>query len=243
MSPGTRATPTAPGGCAPRARRRACGAAHSKIAWCCRPRLPGPIQSLWTSACVSWWPCNGSRRRSGGPSRPSAPVTRCAAHGFPRGVAARGGRRGFSQGLRDRPRGGGHPRCTTASPWPPTCGAPREASPAPASRRPGARALQQGRGTEVLPPLRQLPGAARLRRGPGGHGLWLPIVPEEANLRPRFLPLETDDQELPGYARVEDGTTSGYVEIKSIDRNPQRCSTRVSGVICFGRVGVRAAGI
>jgi hypothetical protein len=45
--------------------------------------------------------------------------------------------------------------------------------------------------------------------------------------KPRFVPIEADEAEPPGYETVQPGTTSGYVEIESIDRNPQRHSTRV----------------
>jgi uncharacterized protein len=57
--------------------------------------------------------------------------------------------------------------------------------------------------------------------------LLLPVVPEEVRPKPRFVPIEADEPQLPGYETVEAGTTSGYVEIESIDRNPQRHSTRV----------------
>jgi len=46
--------------------------------------------------------------------------------------------------------------------------------------------------------------------------------------RPHFLPPVTDEERLPGYERLDVGTTSGYGEISSIDRNPQTHSTRVT---------------
>jgi len=42
------------------------------------------------------------------------------------------------------------------------------------------------------------------------------------------LPPVTDEERLPGYERLDVGTTSGYGEISSIDRNPQTHSTRVT---------------
>jgi hypothetical protein len=63
--------------------------------------------------------------------------------------------------------------------------------------------------------------------GADGSRLLLPVVPSEPRPKPRFREIETDDPVIPGYEAVEDGTTSGYVEIVSVDRNPQRHSTRV----------------
>jgi predicted acyl esterase len=64
--------------------------------------------------------------------------------------------------------------------------------------------------------------------GAEGTRLLLPVVPEGPRPKPNFLPIQEDPDEFPGYETLEDGTTSGYVEIESIDRNPQRHSTRVT---------------
>jgi hypothetical protein len=58
--------------------------------------------------------------------------------------------------------------------------------------------------------------------------LLLPVVPPAACPRPSFLPPATDDPSLPGYEILDTGTTSGYGEISSIERKPQRHSTRVT---------------
>ncbi len=54
----------------------------------------------------------------------------------------------------------------------------------------------------------------------GASRLSLPVVPDEQRPVPDFLPPATDPQ-YPGYETVESGTTSGYGEISSVDRNPQ----------------------
>jgi hypothetical protein len=46
--------------------------------------------------------------------------------------------------------------------------------------------------------------------------------------RPSFLPLGATRETLPGFADLDLGTSSGYGEISSIDRNPQGHSTRVT---------------
>ncbi len=58
--------------------------------------------------------------------------------------------------------------------------------------------------------------------------LLLPVVLQADRPRPSFLPPATDDLSLPGYETLDTGTSSGYGEISSIDRNPQRHSTRVT---------------
>ena len=58
--------------------------------------------------------------------------------------------------------------------------------------------------------------------------LLLPVVTPEDRPQPSFLPPATDDPSLPGYEALDTGTTSGFGEISSIDRNPQRHSTRVT---------------
>ncbi len=64
--------------------------------------------------------------------------------------------------------------------------------------------------------------------GAEGTRLLLPVVPYEARPRPDFLPPATQAERLPGFEPLDLGTASGYGEISSIDRNPQRHSTRVS---------------
>ncbi len=63
------------------------------------------------------------------------------------------------------------------------------------------------------------PMTTALRLG-GKSRLILPVVPFEKRPRPAFLPPASDPQ-YPGYEMLEAGTTSGYGEISSVDRNPQ----------------------
>jgi len=67
-------------------------------------------------------------------------------------------------------------------------------------------------------------------RGPGRNRR----PPPADRPRPSFLPPATDDPSLPGYEVLETGTASGYGEISSIDRNPQRHSTRVTATNAGG---------
>ncbi len=53
-----------------------------------------------------------------------------------------------------------------------------------------------------------------------GSQLALPVVPFEQRPVPAFLP-PASDPKYPGYESLEGGTTSGYGEISSVDRNPQ----------------------
>jgi len=62
------------------------------------------------------------------------------------------------------------------------------------------------------------PMTTELRLGPSR--LVLPVVPFEKRLVPDFLPPAKDPQ-FAGYESLEGGTTSGYGEISSVDRNPQ----------------------
>jgi hypothetical protein len=62
--------------------------------------------------------------------------------------------------------------------------------------------------------------------GADASRLLLPVVPYEARPRPRFL-RPAQDPELPGYATLEEQTTSGYGEIARIERDVARRSTRV----------------
>ena len=54
----------------------------------------------------------------------------------------------------------------------------------------------------------------------GTSRLSLPVVPFEQRPVPDFLP-PAKDPEYPGYETLASGTTSGYGEISSVDRNPQ----------------------
>jgi putative CocE/NonD family hydrolase len=58
--------------------------------------------------------------------------------------------------------------------------------------------------------------------------LLLPVVSRAERPRPSFLPPVTEEPALPGYRTLDTGTSSGYGEISSIERNPQRRSTRVT---------------
>jgi putative CocE/NonD family hydrolase len=58
--------------------------------------------------------------------------------------------------------------------------------------------------------------------------LMLPVVSPAVRPRPSFLPPMPDEPSLPGYETLDTGTSSGYGEISSVDRNPQRHSTRVT---------------
>jgi putative CocE/NonD family hydrolase len=55
----------------------------------------------------------------------------------------------------------------------------------------------------------------------GASRLSLPVVPFEPRPAPDFLPASKDDPEFAGVETLEEGTTSGYGEISSVDRNPQ----------------------
>ncbi|MEX1993894.1 MAG: CocE/NonD family hydrolase [Steroidobacteraceae bacterium] len=52
-----------------------------------------------------------------------------------------------------------------------------------------------------------------------GSRLGLPVVPYEKRPVPAFLP-PAEDPEFPGVESLDSGTTSGYGEISSVDRNP-----------------------
>ncbi len=62
--------------------------------------------------------------------------------------------------------------------------------------------------------------------GAGDTRLVLPVVPRGRRPAPSFL-LPGKDSELEGYRAIEGGTSSGYSEISSVERNPQRGSTTV----------------
>ena len=57
--------------------------------------------------------------------------------------------------------------------------------------------------------------------------LLLPVVPQGVRPAPKFLPPEEDGPPLPGFGTLDAGTTSGYGEISSIERSPQRRATKV----------------
>jgi putative CocE/NonD family hydrolase len=54
----------------------------------------------------------------------------------------------------------------------------------------------------------------------GGSRIMLPIVRHADRPRPAFLP-PAESPELPGFETLDAGTSSGYGEISSVDRNPQ----------------------
>jgi predicted acyl esterase len=60
----------------------------------------------------------------------------------------------------------------------------------------------------------------RLELGPDATRLTLPVVPHANRPVPAFLPPEISPT-LPGFETLDAGTSSGYGEISSVDRNPQ----------------------
>jgi len=69
--------------------------------------------------------------------------------------------------------------------------------------------------------------------GSDGSRVLLPVVPYEERPIPSFLPPE-EDPELTGYESLDEGTTSGYGEISSVDRNPQTGEVRVTATNAGG---------
>lgn len=63
--------------------------------------------------------------------------------------------------------------------------------------------------------------------GKDGARFILPVVPETPDRAPAFLAVQKSE-ELAGYGWGESGTTSGYGEISSIERNPQTGDARVT---------------
>ncbi len=63
--------------------------------------------------------------------------------------------------------------------------------------------------------------------GPEGTRLVLPVVPAADRPAPEYLPIEKEEDRFPGYETLDAGTTSGYGEISSVDRNPQTGKARV----------------
>ena len=62
--------------------------------------------------------------------------------------------------------------------------------------------------------------------GPESTRLVLPVVPRADRPRPDFLPPETDPV-LEGFGVLEGGTNSGYGEITSVERQPERGTAKV----------------
>ncbi|MDH4109113.1 MAG: CocE/NonD family hydrolase [Gammaproteobacteria bacterium] len=66
-----------------------------------------------------------------------------------------------------------------------------------------------------------LPVTTTLRLGgEDGSRILLPVVPPGERPRPDFLPPE-ESPTMPGYESLDVGTSSGYGEVSSVDRNPQ----------------------
>jgi hypothetical protein len=65
----------------------------------------------------------------------------------------------------------------------------------------------------------------QLGRRNGTHIL-LPVVPAGDRPAPEFLP-PAESPEMPGFETIETGTSSGYGEISSVDRNPQTGEVKV----------------
>jgi hypothetical protein len=63
------------------------------------------------------------------------------------------------------------------------------------------------------------PMTTELKLGPSR--MTLPVVPYERRPVPDFLPPSKGDPEFAGVESLESGTTSGYGEISSVERNPQ----------------------
>src|SRR5207245_1436450 len=63
--------------------------------------------------------------------------------------------------------------------------------------------------------------------GPEGTRLLVPVVPHEDRPRPDFLPIEADEEKLPGFDTLDTGTPSGYGEISAVDRNPRTETARI----------------
>ena len=63
--------------------------------------------------------------------------------------------------------------------------------------------------------------------GSDGSRLLLPVVPRAERPRPSYLPIDAREERLPGFESLDAGTTSGYGEISSVDRNPQKGTAKV----------------
>jgi predicted acyl esterase len=71
----------------------------------------------------------------------------------------------------------------------------------------------------------QMTTSLKLGGRTGSHVL-IPIVPPEERPAPEFLP-PAEDPRLEGYESLDAGTSSGYGEISSVDRNPQTGEVKV----------------
>ena len=71
------------------------------------------------------------------------------------------------------------------------------------------------------------PMTTTLYLGPDATRLLLPIVPPAARPRPRYLPIDPREDRLPGFEPIALSTPSGYGEISSVERNPQKGTARV----------------
>jgi putative CocE/NonD family hydrolase len=71
------------------------------------------------------------------------------------------------------------------------------------------------------------PMTTSLYLGPGASRLLLPVVPGVERPRPVYLPISIGTDHLPGFETLDLGPTSGYGEISSVDRNPQKGTAKV----------------
>jgi putative CocE/NonD family hydrolase len=71
------------------------------------------------------------------------------------------------------------------------------------------------------------PMTTTLYLGPDGTRLVLPVVPAGERPAPDFRPIEKSNDKLPGYESLDTGTTSGYGEISSVDRNLRTGAAKV----------------
>jgi hypothetical protein len=67
----------------------------------------------------------------------------------------------------------------------------------------------------------------KLYLGSDGTRLVLPVVPKADRPSPTYLPIPAKEARLPGYETLDAGTSSGYGEISSVDRNPQKGTAKV----------------
>jgi putative CocE/NonD family hydrolase len=81
----------------------------------------------------------------------------------------------------------------------------------------------------MLWPTRHAPMTTSLKLGGDeGSRILIPIVPPGTRPAPKFLPPAEAHPELPGFESLDSGTTSGYGEISSVDRNPQTGEVKVT---------------
>lgn len=72
------------------------------------------------------------------------------------------------------------------------------------------------------------PMTTTLYLGPEATRLVLPVVPLADRPAPSYLPIDTRADVLPGFETIDAGTTSGYGEISSVDRNPQKGTAKIA---------------